>query len=42
MVYAWSIPHGVKMSHSALAEQWEAVGAIRDKARKLELASCLN
>lgn len=29
------------MSHSALAEQWEAVGEIRDKARKLELATCM-
>ena len=29
------------MSHSKLAEQWEAVGEIRDKARKLELATCI-
>ena len=28
------------MSHSALAMQWEANGDIRDKARKLSLATC--
>ena len=29
-----------RMSHSALAMEWEADGAIRDKARKLQLVSC--
>ena len=31
----------VSMSHSNLATQWEAVGTLRDKARKLELAPSL-
>ena len=31
----------VTMSHSNLATQWEAVGTLRDKARKLELAPSL-
>ena len=39
------VPKGLvlcgRMSHSNLAEQWEAVGSIRDKARKLELAGSL-
>ena len=31
-----------RMSHSTLAMQWENVASIRDKARKLELATCHN
>ena len=29
-----------RMSHSSLAMQWESVGSIRDKARRLELVTC--
>ena len=43
LIYIYIFFHSVDsvgMSHSSLAEQWEQVASIRDRARRLELATC--